>query len=97
MINLVEQIDASCFGNCSGALEVEVNGGTGDLQFSWDKDLPPIPNPSDICADDYLLIVSDANNCKDSMTFSILEPESPRMEAVQIEPVQCCRKECPHV
>lgn len=88
-LSLVDQVNPTCFGSCSGAIELTVSGGTGDFQYSWNNGIAPVSNPRDICAGDYFVTVSDANNCRDSLNLSIIEPARAIIEAIQVEPVQC--------
>ncbi len=88
-IRLINQENTSCSGICDGAVEVTLTGGTGGYQFDWGADVEPVQNPSALCAGDYLLKVRDANNCTDSLSLSILEPEATALEAIQVQAIQC--------
>lgn len=62
--------DASCNGICDGSATVSVNGGVPAYSFNWGAG----NNPNALCADDYVLIVTDANGCTDQVQFTIDEP-----------------------
>lgn len=69
-----------CYGDNSGSILTNVTGGTAPLTFNWtssqtgfsqnSKDLSNLPEG------DYFLDISDANNCKISLSKTITQPDS---------------------
>jgi len=58
----------SAFGKCDGSAVATVSGGTPDYKYIWNdggNGLPPTTSATikDKCVDEYLLVVTDANNC----------------------------------
>ena len=88
-IALVDRFNASCFENCDGRLEVVAGGGTGDLNFAWDNGLGNIQNPTNLCAGNYNLTVTDENNCQDSARFSIIRPSIIVVDFSNVQAVEC--------
>lgn len=71
----IEQVtDASCFGDCNGAITVSAVGGTGALSYEWSDDTTE-SNRANLCAGTYGLTVTDANGCRDSLEQIIDQPE----------------------
>lgn len=64
-----------CFGQNSGSIDLTVSGGTPVYSYLWSNG-QQIEDATDLLAGSYEVIVSDNNNCKDSITVEILEPES---------------------
>ncbi|MEM1121316.1 MAG: gliding motility-associated C-terminal domain-containing protein [Bacteroidota bacterium] len=88
-ISLVDEQDATCFQVCNGSLEVAASGGTGELNFNWNGDFGDTPNITELCAGDYTVTVTDANQCQDAMQFTIVEPIAPNIGFFNVNPVAC--------
>ena len=66
--------DITCFGASDGTLQLFTTGGTGTYSYSWSNgassdfefDLPP---------GDYTVTTTDENNCSNTTTHSIVQPE----------------------
>ena len=64
--------NVSCYGGNDGQITLELNGGTGDLNIDW---LEIENNQSEnLAAGVYTLVVTDANNCEETMVFEISQP-----------------------
>ena len=89
-ITLVQ--DLACGGECTGAIELAVNGGTGTLQLFLsaitDSTSISANDLIDLCAQDYPLYLSDANGCGDSLTVSVAEPD-PLLFEITVQNVTC--------
>ncbi|MEO8069662.1 MAG: SprB repeat-containing protein, partial [Flavobacteriales bacterium] len=72
------ETDISCFGECDGAVVLNVTGGTGAYTYTWN---PQPPNgqgtatASDLCAGNITVTVADGNGCDTTITFTITEPQ----------------------
>ncbi|MDG1261046.1 MAG: gliding motility-associated C-terminal domain-containing protein [Flavobacteriales bacterium] len=66
--------DIQCFGECSGTVEFIASGGTGDLVFTITDLEGGAADQSALCAGDYEVIITDANNCQAIDTVNIVEP-----------------------
>ncbi len=69
-----EASNPTCQGNEDGIIDLSVSGGTGGYDYSWStgsttQDLDSLPQGT------YGVSVSDANNCQDSTTVELTEPE----------------------
>ncbi len=69
----LQKTDPRCAGEASGAIDLTASGGTGILQFSWSngaaaEDLTAIP------AGDYMLVVTDANGCSETISETLNDP-----------------------
>lgn len=76
---LLEAVNPSCFGVNNGSINVEVIGGTAPYLFQWSPSgFFPGATTEDIsglAAGTYNLIVTDANGCTGSFTWSLNAPQ----------------------
>jgi gliding motility-associated-like protein len=90
MTTLVQ--DLTCGGDCSGAIELAMNGGTGDLQLFLDAITDSTGISTDdligLCSQDYALYLVDANGCADSITVPVAEP-APLLFEITVQNVTC--------
>ncbi|MCB0707515.1 MAG: gliding motility-associated C-terminal domain-containing protein [Saprospiraceae bacterium] len=87
-INLLNLIDASCFGDCDGQIEVEALGGTPPYAFNWNSGSTSALL-SNLCAGNYSLTLTDANSCIAQMTYTINQPPEFIVTATLLNPVSC--------
>lgn len=92
-INITSTVtNASCNGNCNGAISVTATGGTGALSYTWSP-APGggqgTPSATGLCAGVYTLNVRDANNCLTSQTFTITEPPALTATFTPVSPTTC--------
>ncbi len=64
-------VDDPCFQSCGGSATINVTGGTLPYDYSWSSTTNVLNN---LCAGDYGLIVTDANDCTFNTNFTIDEP-----------------------
>ena len=76
-IDSVITLPANCYGDSNGSAQAFVSGGTGQLTYVWyPSPIQSIYNTADnLSAGDYMIVVSDSNQCRDTMTFTIEQPE----------------------
>ncbi len=69
---------ASCFGECDGSVIVTSNGGTPNYSYNWLSDVNgnQVGNGTLICSGDYMVEVTDDNDCLVEVNYSITEPEN---------------------
>jgi hypothetical protein len=65
--------DVDCFGDATGFINTNANGGTPGYTFMWSTG-ETTPNISDLPAGNYSLTVTDANGCEKEISEIISEP-----------------------
>ncbi len=75
-------VSAFCFGSSDGSIDLTVNGGVGPYLFSWSnssvsEDLNGIP------AGNYLVNITDANNCVASTSATVSQPSQMLLSTTQ--------------
>ncbi|MEJ6734663.1 MAG: gliding motility-associated C-terminal domain-containing protein [Flavobacteriales bacterium] len=76
-INIITQADALCFEGFSGEIEVNSNGGSAPFDFDWTGPNSYIGtgnNITNIEQGDYILTLTDDQNCYKDFTFTIDQP-----------------------
>jgi hypothetical protein len=69
-----------CYGDTNGSAQAHIVGGTGQLYYVWDTQ--PMDTNSMInglSARTYMVVVIDENNCRDTATFTITQPDELRV------------------
>lgn len=90
-IALTDQQNASCFGICDGALEVNITGGVPPYQMQWTTGATSM-RIENLCAnlgDSYTLNVTDANGCAAEFNAIITEPLEFIVNAAEQSAVSC--------
>ncbi|MCT4582402.1 MAG: gliding motility-associated C-terminal domain-containing protein [Flavobacteriales bacterium] len=85
--------DASCNAICDGSISVNISGGTAPYNTTWTSTDPGFTDPNTdniflLCAADYTLALTDANNCTFNQTVTINEPLPITITDI-ITPVSC--------
>ncbi len=65
--------DVSCAGECDGAVDLSVSGGTSPFSYSWSNG-DNTEDLSGLCAGTYAVTVIDANNCSATAIATVNEP-----------------------
>ena len=84
--------DVSCFQLCDGDAMVNVSGGTisTDYNYVWnDPNSQTTPMAIDLCAGNYLVTISDDNNCSTQTNVTINEPTAINLTLVSSNDVLC--------
>ncbi|MEZ5039866.1 MAG: FG-GAP-like repeat-containing protein [Saprospiraceae bacterium] len=84
----INTVNVSCFALSNGSIEVEVGGGTAPYTLRWSNDATTTLI-SQLAAGDYSLTLTDANECQNSSSFSITQPESLNISDAQINNASC--------
>lgn len=74
--SIVQTNDILCNGDETGALEVQVIGGTAPYTYSWDSPLANGQNPTGLPAGDYSVTVTDAEPSNVVLSYTITEPSA---------------------
>lgn len=89
MVLDVTSQNAACFNEPTGALTVEVTGGTAPYSYNWSTG-DTTSKPQNIAAGVYTVVVTDANGCVDSVNnISIAEPSEPLALIIDQVNVSC--------
>lgn len=80
----------SCHGTCDGLAEVTVAGGTVPYSYLWNTTpgSQTTAKATGLCAGDYLVTISDALGCMDTVQVRILQPRPVTVEPLL--PVSIC-------
>ncbi len=68
------QTNVTCNGACNGTASIAPTGGTGTYTYKWTPSVSTTGSASSLCAAVYKVVVTDANGCKDSSSFTITQP-----------------------
>src|SRR5690606_21327916 len=71
--------DIACHGELSGSLEAIVSGGAAPYTYDWrgpDSTMYNTPDITGVGAGNYELVVTDANQCVNTLTINITQPDS---------------------
>jgi uncharacterized protein (UPF0333 family) len=82
---------ATCYGGSGGAIEITVTGGTLPYSFLWSNNATT-QNISGLAAGCYTVTVTDANNCMDTETFCVGQPDP--IAAIGIVTDALCKGDC---
>jgi len=86
------QTDVSCGTLCDGTASVVVSGGTTDYTYNWDGPATPTgegtPDVTGLCAGVHSVLITDANGCTLTQTFTIL-PAVPIQVTLTLTPASC--------
>ncbi len=77
---IINKTDVTCFGDSNGSTTAIVTGGTQPYTYNWGNNLGTTNTINNLSAGFITLNVVDANNCKDSITTTILEPTPLNLE-----------------
>jgi len=79
---------ASC-AQPTGSVSIAVAGGRAPFQFNIGNGNTPQPTFSSLAAGDYIVTVTDANNCTTTQSITINEPVSPSLSVVATQNAAC--------
>ena len=71
--NLVK-VNNLCNAGCTGTATVTPSGGTGALTVNWTPGSFTTTTVSNLCPNNYTVVVTDGNSCTDTTTFTIVAP-----------------------
>ncbi len=65
-----------CNAICNGSVNLTVLGGTPNYNYTWSPTGGNNQDPAGLCAGNYTVNITDANNCPTSQTFAITQPST---------------------
>ena len=71
---VIDNVD--CFGTATGSLDAFIQGGTSPYSMLWNPGNIQGNIASNLSAGTYTLTVTDDNNCEESFTFDVSEPDA---------------------
>ena len=74
--------DVSCYEGADGAIDVNISGGVGGYMIDWSSDAN-----SDLVSGDYMITITDMNNCVEIQSFFVAQPEVLFAELQITEPI----------
>ena len=63
--------DATCNGVCDGSASATPSGGTAPYNYAWTPNVSSGPNATGLCAGSYDVVITDANGCQETASFTI--------------------------
>lgn len=66
--------DVDCYGNYTGRINLQANGGTPPLLYNWSNG-QMVSSLTNILAGNYVITITDYNNCTISQEFNITQPD----------------------
>ena len=74
-LQTADTIHVSCFGDCTGELDITITGGTGAYLYNWIPNVASGALATNLCAGPYSVDVSDINGCNTQFNFTITSPQ----------------------
>lgn len=87
-LKLKEVVQVKCFGDKTGAINVDITGGTLPYSFTWNNGTSK-QNQTALPAGDYQLSVKDAKGCSNTITAKITQPPALSISLDTIYNVKC--------
>lgn len=85
---LESEIQISCYGQSTGAINVRVSGGIQPYTYEW-SDGATTKDNIDIPAGDYILKVTDANGCEEQVNSTITQPSEVKYTVNKVTNLNC--------
>lgn len=91
VISQAQKNDVSCFGAANGSINISSNGGTGtkNYQIQPGGNTNSSGNFQNLTANNYTIIVSDANGCTVSTVLNITEPTPILINGINVQQPIC--------
>lgn len=80
--------DATCYGYADGRISTLTLGGVGGYHYLWNTG-DTLPDLDSIAKGSYTIIATDFNNCHDTATFTIGQPDSLHVEIGEENVLMC--------
>lgn len=81
--------DVNCYGDLDGAIDIDVTGGVEPYNYSWSNGAES-QDIANVRADDYSVLITDANGCLISKNTTIQQPPKLRVVIDSVRNVKCC-------
>jgi gliding motility-associated-like protein len=77
--------DPLCNGGSNGTIDISIAGGVGPFSYNWSNGQTS-QDANGLAAGNYTVLVTDANNCTVSATFTISEPTTLGLSLTSVNP-----------
>ena len=77
-----------CNGLSNGSIDVSVLGGVSPFTYAWSNSATS-QDLSNLSAGNYQLIITDANSCKDTISYTLNEPTAISSDTITVSDVSC--------
>jgi outer membrane protein OmpA-like peptidoglycan-associated protein len=81
--------DVNCYGDLDGAIDIDVSGGVEPYNYSWSNGAET-QDIASVRADDYSVLITDANGCLITKNTTIEQPPKLRVVIDSVRNVKCC-------
>ena len=75
VLSITNQVDVTCNSGSDGIAVINVTQGTSPYTYSWDNSTSTTNTANDLNANTHIITVTDANNCTQSLSVLIGEPD----------------------
>jgi gliding motility-associated-like protein len=80
----IDGTNASCFEGADGTITLDVTGGTNPFTYTW-TGAGPVQNPNNLISGVYTVTVTDFNDCTETISFTIEEPDVMVVDAAAVD------------
>lgn len=74
MTSATTLVHDSCFGQCNGSATLAISGGSGTYTYAWSPSGGTASAANNLCAGNYVCLVSDSAGCSLNFSVTITEP-----------------------
>lgn len=88
-ITAINNVTQTTCAQSTGSVSISVTGGAAPFQYNIGNGNIATPNFSNLAAGNYIITVTDANNCSANQSITINEPSSPTLNIVASQNAAC--------
>lgn len=77
--------DAPCFNQRGGSITLTVSGGSAPYTYQWSNS-PVTKDLTNLYAGTYSVVVTDANGCKGTQSFTVAQPAEVQVSTILVDP-----------
>ncbi|MEO9871437.1 OmpA family protein [Ekhidna sp.] len=86
---IVSVSDVNCYGDEQGAIDIDIIGGVEPYSYAWSNGATT-QDLTNVTADNYSVLVSDANGCLLTINATIEQPGKLDLQIDSVRNVKCC-------
>ena len=88
-ITAINNVTQTTCSQSTGSVSISVTGGAAPFQYNIGNGNSTTPNFSSLAAGNYVITVTDANNCTTTQSITINEPSSPSLSIISSQDAAC--------